>query len=156
MQEIERKWLVKLEFIPRPLASYSHKELVAGYFKDKDGEDVRIRKEGNKNFKVKKTGHGLVKDIGPGDIEISKKEFDSLWSKTEKRRISKRRHYIKYGKFTIELDVYHDFKDFYTVEVEFKSVTGANRFTPPKWFGREVTDHIGYSSNSLATKGIPR
>ena len=70
MQEIERKWLV--EFLPKDLESYPHKELVAGYFRDEDWKDMRIRQEGNKHFKVKKSGRGTTRDIGPGDIEISK------------------------------------------------------------------------------------
>lgn len=154
MQEIERKWLV--ESLPKDLGSYPSKELVAGYFTDKKGENVRIRKEGKKYFKVKKSGRGLVRDIGSGDIEIAKKEFNSLWTKTKGRRLRKRRYYIPHYKLVIELDIYHDFDDFYTAEVEYLTVGNAKKFTPPKWFGREVTDDSRYSSNNLATHGLDR
>ena len=154
MKEIERKFLV--ETLPKDLRSYHFKELVAGYFKDKDEEDIRIRKEGGRYFKVKKSGRGLVRDIGSGDMAITKKDFDSLWPKTKGRRLWKRRYYIQYGELVMELDVYHDFKDFYTIEVEFKTVRSANKFIPLKWFGVEVTNDSRYSSNSLATDGLPK
>ncbi len=153
MQEIERKWEVKL--IPKNLDSYPHKELVAGYFKDKDGLDTRIRREGDKYFKVKKSGHGVVRDIGPdGDMEITKEEFYSLWPKTIGRRLWKTRFYIPYNGFIIELDIYRDFDDLYTAEVEFKTENNAKSFIPPEWFGRDVTDDKKYSSNNLATHGF--
>lgn len=156
VQEIERKWLVDERSLPKNLASYPFKELVAGYFKDNDGKDMRIRKEGDRYFSVKKRGRGLVKEIGIGDIEITKKEFASLWTKTERRRLWKKRYFIPLDKLTIELDVYHDFNNLYTAEVEFKMVEDARKFTPPSWFGLEVTDDSRYSSNSLATHGLDR
>lgn len=156
VKEIERKWLVKPELLPKNLNVYPYKGLFAGYFEGEDGKDVRIRNEGGKYFKVIKVGRGLVKDIGQGDIRINKKEFDALWPKTKGRRIFKKRYYIPHGKLTIELDKYRGFKDFYTVEVEFKTAKRANKFNPPKWFGRELTEDVRYSSNSLATKGMPK
>ena len=155
MKEIERKWKVKPSSLPKDIRHFSYKELVAGYFKDTDGKDVRIRKEGNKYFRVKKSGRSLVRDVGAGDIKITKKEFDSLWSKTKGRRLWKRRYYIPFGGLVIELDMYHDLKGLYTVEIEFNSVKSAKKLKPLKWFGREVTNDNRYSSNSLATHGLP-
>lgn len=154
VQEIERKFLVGI--LPKNLRSYPSKKLVAGYFKNKKGQNVRIRKEGKRYFKVKKIGNGLVRDIGSGDKEITKKDFKTLWPKTKGQRLSKVRYYIRHRKFIIELDKYDDFKNFYTVEVEFKTVTEARKFVPPRWFGQEVTEDRRYANRSLAVNGIPK
>lgn len=158
--EIERKWLVNFSKLPENLDSFPNKKLVAGYYRGENNEKIRVRQEGDKYFKVikgQRMNEGMVRDIGPGDIEITKEEFEKLWSKTEGKRLSKIRYYIPIQGFIIELDVYDDFKNegFYTVEVEFASIDEGKKFIPPVWFGREVTNKKGYSSRSLASKGIP-
>ncbi len=155
VKEIERKWLVELHSLPPKSGAYPYKEFMAGWFEGKKGS-IRIRKEGRQYFKVKKFGSGLVRDLGPGDIKITKTKFDKLWPKTKGRRLWKRRYFIPYRNLVLELDVYHDFKNLYTVEVEFKTVAEAKKFKPLKWFGREVTDDGAYTSNSLATNGLPK
>lgn len=153
MQEIERKWLVKI--LPDNFDLWPSTELIAGYFEDENGNNTRIRQEGNRYFKVSKSGNGLVRDIGPGDTEITKEEFDNLWPKTKGRRLRKRRYFIIFGKFTIELDVYHDFPGFYTAEVEFNTTDEANAFVIPDWFGCEMTGEKKFSSNNIASHGLP-
>ena len=158
--EIERKWLIDISKLPMNLDSYPNKRLIAGYFEGENHEKTRIRQEGDKYFKVIKgprTNEGMVRDIGVGDIEITKEEFDGLWSKTEGERLSKTRYFVPIDDLVIELDAYDDFKNigFYTVEVEFTSLEDAKKFVPPAWFGREVTNERGYSSRSLASRGLP-
>jgi adenylate cyclase len=158
--EIETRWLVDISKLPQSLDSYPNKRLIAGYFRGAHDEKIRVRQEGNKYFKVIKgprTDEGMVRDIGPGDIEITKEEFDTVWSRTEGKRLAKTRYYIPIDNLVIELDVYDDFKDagFYTVEVEFANSEDGKKFIPPVWFGREVTNEKGYSSRILASKGIP-
>lgn len=154
MHEIERKWLV--EKLPEDLKSYPSKELIAGYFSIPGGVDVRIRQEGDKYFRVSKSGHGLVRDIGAGDAEITEEQFENLWPQTKGRRIIKKRHYIPCRGGLIEFDIYHEFPGFYTAEVEFKTAEDALEFVPPDWFGKEVTDDKRYSNNNLAVYGPPK
>lgn len=159
--EIERKWLVDFEKLPKNLESYPNKKLVAGYFIDEQNNKVRIRQEGDKYFKVikgEREDAGMVRDIGLGDIEITKEEFEILWPKTEGKRLSKTRYYIPIGVLMAELDIYDDFKNdgFYTIEVEFSNLDDCKKFNPPDWFGREVTDDDGYSSGDLASEGLPK
>lgn len=159
--EIERKWLIDVSKLPKSLDSYPNKRLVAGYYKEEAGGKVRIRQEGDKYFKVMKgprTNEGMVRDIGLGDIEITKEEFERLWSLTEGKRLSKTRYYIPVDGLMAELDVYDDFKNagFYTIEVEFPTTEDGKKFIPPEWFGREVTSKEEYSSRNLASKGIPK
>src|SRR3989344_296383 len=105
--EIERKWLVNFSKLPQNLDSYPNKRLMAGYYRGENDEKIRIRQEGDKYFTVTKgerTNEGMVKDIGLGDIEITKEEFDKLWPMTEGKRLSKTRYFIPVGDFTAELD----------------------------------------------------
>jgi CYTH domain-containing protein len=158
--EIEKKWLIDISKLPMSLDSYPNKRLVAGYFEGENHEKIRIRQEGDKYFKVIKgprTNEGMVRDIGLGDIEIIKEEFEGLWPRTEGKRLSKTRYFIPVNGFTAELDVYDDFKNtgFYTIEVEFTSIDDGKKFVPPDWFGREVTNESGYSSRELASHGLP-
>lgn len=151
--EIERKW--RIENLPSDIESYPSKPLTVGYLKDEHGKTVRVRQEGDKYFRVQKSGQGVAKDIGPGDAEITKREFDELWPRTAGWRIWKTRYYIPYGKYTIELDVYRDFPRFYTVEVEFETVDKARQFVPPDWFGKELTNDTRYANSNLALNGLP-
>lgn len=159
--EIERKWLVDVSKLPQNLDSYPNMRLVAGYYLGDSSEKIRLRQEGDKYFRVIKgprTNEGMVRDIGLGDIEITREEFEALWPKTEGRRLSKTRYFIMVNGFKAELDVYDDFKNagFYTIEVEFKTTEDGKKFVPPDWFGREVTSQEEYSNRNLASKGVPK
>lgn len=160
--EIERKWLIDISKLLKSLEDYPNKRLVAGYFRGENNEKIRIRQEGDKYFKVikgERIDGGMVRDIGLGDIEITKEEFERLWPLTEGKRLSKTRYYIPMGdNLVAELDVYDDFKNagFYTIEVEFQTTEDGKKFIPPEWFGREVTSQEEYSSRNLSSKGIPK
>lgn len=55
-----------------------------------------------------------------------------------------------------ELDIYGaNLSNFANVEVEFNSTKDAILFTPPDWFGQEVTQNNRYSNASLAKYGLP-
>ena len=43
----------------------------------------------------------------------------------------------------------------WTVEVEFDSEQAADAFTPPAWFGTELTGTPGWSNGDLARHGRP-
>ena len=54
------------------------------------------------------------------------------------------------------MDVYLERLDgLLTVEVEFDSEVRERRFSPPAWFGREVTGDVAYSNQQMALKGVP-
>ena len=41
------------------------------------------------------------------------------------------------------------------VEVEFESLEEAESFTPPEWFGKDVSEDNRYKNSSLYIKGLP-
>ena len=75
------------------------------------------------------------------ELPLKKEQFKRLAAKSEGRSIAKDRYCIPYGNYTIELDIFAPpFDPLILAEVEFPSVEEANAFTPPEWFGVEVTE----------------
>ena len=68
--------------------------------------------------------------------------------------ISKKRYLIPLPDgLTIELDVFAaPFEGLWIAEVEFSSEEQANAFTPPEWFGEEVTWSSEYHNSTLSRK----
>jgi adenylate cyclase len=151
--EIERKFLV--EQLPDGLDGHRSREIEQGYLAITDEIEVRLRRYGNQSFlTVKSSGNeSRIEE----EIEIGEDRFAALWPLTDDRRIQKRRYAIPIdGGLTIELDVYHGrLAGLLTAEVEFASPADAERFPPPPWLGREVTDDPRYKNKRLATEGLP-
>ena len=155
-QEIERKFLVTGE-LPDDLDQYPSEEVRQGYVAvADDGTEVRVRARGGQYTLTVKSGPARVRV--EEEIEIDKRRFESLWALTAGRRIEKRRYLIPAGdQLSIELDVYAGELDgLVTAEIEFDSADQAEAFEPPPWIGSDVTEHGGYSNQSLAAHGRPR
>ena len=90
-------------------------------------------------------------------MEISEKEFNNLVKLTDKSPISKTRYFIPLeNSLTAELDIYNGpLSGLFTVEVEFESLDQAESFTPPEWFGKDVSEDNRYKNSSLYIKGLP-
>lgn len=132
-EEIERKFLVKS--LPLNLNDFPLEHIIQGY--DNDGK--RLRKKGDEHSETIKIGGGRVRL--ESSVEITENQFNSLWPKTEGRRIEKTRYKISHGADTIELDVYRgDLEGLYLVEIEFDTFESSEKFSPPEWFGREITE----------------
>lgn len=154
-QEIERKFIIAT--VPDDLQTYPHQSIRQGYlFIGEDGAETRVRQRGDLCYKTEKAGTG--RERAEKEVEISQELFDELWEQTGDRRIFKERYEIPRGdNTTIECDVYGgELRGLVVAEVEFPSVAASNTFTPPPWFGLEVTDNNAYKNQSLATEGLPR
>jgi len=153
-EEIERKFLIDSlpEEIKEELKKSSPEEIRQGYIAlEEDGVEVRIRQKGDNFYQTIKSGEkGQRKEI---EIEITQDQFEKLWETTQGKRIEKTRYYLPYGNHTIELDFYKgDNEGLILAEVEFSSQEARESFTPPGWFGREVTEDENYYSRNLAIK----
>lgn len=85
------------------------------------------------------------------EIEIDEDQFNALWNATEGKRIEKTRYEIPHEDGVIELDVYHGGLDgLVTAEMEFDSEEKSDKFSPPEWFGEEVTGDKKYKNQQLA------
>jgi CYTH domain-containing protein/CHAD domain-containing protein len=149
--EIERKFLVT----EMPRAESGSTAIEQGYLAlDRDTE-VRLRRAGDELFLTAKGGHGEVRE--EVEVSIDPKSFEALWPLTAGRRVRKVRHYVPLAHdLRAEVDVYEDALDgLRTVEVEFDSPEASRAFSPPPWFGRELTGDHGYANQTLATEGLP-
>jgi CYTH domain-containing protein len=145
--EIERQFLVdKLPQLPT-----DYECLRQGYVALLP--EIRIRQIGDSYFQLTvKRGAGLVRE--EWETEISRQEFDSLAKRLcpGTCMIEKRRYKIPLADGLVaELHVHAGhLTGFNYVEVEFSDVEGAQKFVPPTWFGREVTDDVRFSYGTLA------
>jgi adenylate cyclase len=150
--ETERKFLVLADRVP-PLSAGALIE--QGYLVVQNPPVVRVevrlrRIDETECFLTIKSGNA------PTRVEVetalTPDQFSQLWPLTEGRRVVKRRHRIPIGgRHIAELDVYQGARSgLQTVEVEFSSGPEANAFSPPPWFGREVTGDERYTNAELA------
>ena len=154
--EIERKFMVR-ETGDVPRAEGPGIELLQGYLAE-DGEvQVRIRDAGGTTTMTAKVGRGVARQ--EVEVPIGRADFDALWTATAGRRVRKTRHRIPLGggtRLVAELDEYGDaLAGLRLVEVEFPTLAAAEAFTPPAWFGPEVTGDSAWSNSALARHGRP-
>lgn len=165
-QEIERKFLIDLDDLPKNLRQAGGKKIVQGYValeeaavEDASGRratstEVRLRRKGERTFLTVKSGDGLVRK--EGEIEIDEEEFAALWPFTAGRRVEKVRYALPLGDRLIELDVYEGaLQGLATAEIEFPSRAASQDFEPPPWFGEEKTTDPRFKNKYLATHGSP-
>ena len=87
------------------------------------------------------------------EIEITQDKYDSLMIYKIDNAIKKTRYYIPlgYDNLIAELDIYHGkLKTLKTVEVEFRENYNLSSFSPPLWFGKDVTLDEKYKNANLA------
>ncbi|HET6568691.1 MAG TPA: CYTH domain-containing protein [Rhodothermales bacterium] len=147
--EIERKFLVREA--PTDLTEWLPTAIMQGYlFGTDEGVHVRLRAAGGRRWLTIKHGSGPVRT--EVEVELTPEQFDALWPLTGSTRLEK----VRYARLhddglVYELDVYGGpLAGLRICEVEFASVEAAGAFTPPDWFGAEVTSDLRYSNYSLA------
>lgn len=144
--EIERKYLVKQ--VPENLASYPFHEIEQGYLCTEPV--VRIRRQDEEYYLTYKSKGLMIRE--EYNLPLTKDAYFHLREKIDGRLISKRRYLISLDPYTIELDVFQSPKDdLILAEVEFPSEEEALSFTPPEWFGEDVTNSSLYHNSHLST-----
>ncbi|MSO87484.1 MAG: CYTH domain-containing protein [Acidimicrobiia bacterium] len=151
--EIERKFLVPET--PEPGVLGSGTVIRQGYLAVDRGVEVRLRlTEGAATLTVK-AGTGLRRC----EVEVSLAAADAreLWPHTDGRRVEKTRHPVALGGERVaEVDLYDgSLVGLCTVEVEFPTESAAVAFSPPGWFGQELTGDPGWSNAALSLNGRP-
>ena len=146
--EIERKYLIEKEQLPADLASYPFRKIEQGYLCT--SPVVRIRRQDDDYFLTYKSKGLMARE--EYNLPLTQEAYEHLKSKADGLVISKTRYLIpeKNG-LTIELDVFHeDYEGLLLAEVEFPSEKAANSYTPPAWFGRDVTFSSDYHNSTLS------
>jgi len=153
--EIERKFLIPTP--PPHLDHFPCSRIEQAYVAiDPAGSEVRIRRRAGETSLTVKGGRGRSR--AEEELEIDARRFAALWELAGGRCLEKLRYELPMAKggLTIELDVYAGrLEGLVTAEVEFASAQDAERFVPPPWFGREVTDDDAYKNGRLAVDGRP-
>lgn len=146
--EIERKFLVReLPLLDR----YRYHEIEQAYLCTEPV--VRIRKEDDTYYMTYKSKGFLERE--EYNLPLTRESYLHLLSKADGNVISKRRYLIEYSPHTIELDIFSGvFEGLMIAEVEFNSTSSAEAFTPPEWFGEDVTYKAEYHNSYLSSKKI--
>ena len=145
-QEIERKFLVKGNFMP--FVSKSTR-IVQGYLSSVPERTVRVRIKGDKGFLTIK---GIGNNSGASRFEFEKEitvdEATDLLKICEAGVIDKVRHLVKVEPYTFEVDEFHGENEGLTVaEIELPDENAA--FDRPEWLGEEVTGDKRYYNSML-------
>ena len=145
-QEIERKFLVKGDFMPFVVKST---RIVQGYLSSVPERTVRVRIKGEKGFiTIKGIGSNSGASRYEWEKEIPVEEIQELLKICEPGVIDKIRHLVKADPYTYEVDEFHGENEGLTVaEIELPSEDAA--FSKPDWLGEEVTGDVRYYNSML-------
>ncbi|MCR5747663.1 MAG: CYTH domain-containing protein [Lachnospiraceae bacterium] len=151
--EIEKKWRVAR--IPGDLEQYKSIKMEQAYLNEHP--TVRIRRENDRYFLT-------YKGISDNDVShteynlpLTAEAFEHMLPKHDGRVIRKTRYVIPLNTSTegmslkAELDIFDEpFRPLMIVEVEFPSIEASETFTPPDWFGEEVTHDKRFKNAVIA------
>lgn len=143
--EIEKKFLLKEMPAEREFLDCS--ELVQVYIST--DPVIRIRKKNDSHVLTVK-GEGLMARE-EFELPLSSIQYEKLLEKASFHPIRKVRCRIPLdGELIAELDLFKDrLEGLAMVEVEFPTLEAAAAFSPPSWFGREVTEDPRYHNSRL-------
>lgn len=147
--EIERKFLI--DTLPGQLSSYPCRHMEQGYLCT--SPVVRVRKSDDTYYLTYKGGGMLIRE--EYNLPLTAESYAHLIKKADGNIITKSRYLIPIGGgLTAELDIFSGkFEGLKLVEVEFASKEAAECFTPPDWFGKDVT-YDGHYHNSYLSSVI--
>lgn len=147
-QKFERKFLVGQ--IPAVLGLANGMRISQGYLAvETGGTEVRIRRTPTEAKLLLKTMAGQIPI--ETEVALTKEQVATLWPLTEGRRMSKVTHHLDVADFPVTLDMFEGQLNWLRIaEIEFPNRSTCEEFTPPPWFGREVTDIAAYRQSNLA------
>lgn len=145
--EIERKYLIHTP--PADYQSYPFHQIEQGYLCTEPV--VRIRREDDTYYMTYKSKGLLSRE--EYNLPLTKEAYTHLLPKIDGNLLVKKRYLIPLfqgTKLTIELDVFEgSFQGLMLAEVEFETEAAALAFTPPAWFGEDVTFSGRYQNSRL-------
>ncbi len=146
--EIERKFLLKN--LPDNLDSYPFHQIEQGYLCT--DPVVRIRRQNEEYYLTYKSKGLMVRE--EYNLPLTREAYEHLLPKIDSILISKKRYLIPTdSNLTIELDIFEGaLAPLILAEVEFPTEEKALAFTPPEWFGEDVTYSPYYHNSVLSRK----
>ena len=146
--EIERKFLITK--LPDNLDNYKCRTIEQGYLST--NPVVRVRKDNDDYYLTYKGSGMMVRE--EYNLPLTKESYHHLIQKADGNVITKKRYEIPtYDDLIIELDLFEGlFSGITLAEVEFESEEQANAYTPPEWFGQDVTRSSEYHNSNMSKK----
>ncbi|MDO4328894.1 MAG: CYTH domain-containing protein [Lachnospiraceae bacterium] len=147
--EIERKYLIdRPECLPENYKAFPSHHIEQGYLCT--SPVVRVRKSDDEYYLTYK-GKGLLARE-EYNLPLTKEAYEHLIQKADGIVLTKRRYLIPLeGGLIIELDIFEGvYAGLILAEVEFSSLEEAQQFTPPAWFGQDVTFSGEYQNSKLS------
>jgi CYTH domain-containing protein len=147
--EIERKF--KVEALPEHLLAPGS-AIRQGYLSVAPVE-IRLRaQDAGRELTVKSLGGLRRVEV---TLALSPGQFDELWPLAT-AFVEKIRHGVELDDAVADLDIYGGkLEGLLVVEVEFDSEEQAGSFTPPDWFGDEITEDSRFRNAALAKAEKP-
>lgn len=144
--EIERKFLIKQ--LPPQLSEYEHSKIEQGYLCT--DPVVRIRRRDDRYTLTYKSSGMLARE--EYNLPLTAEAYAHLKPKADGIIIEKTRYLIPLDeRLVIELDLFEgEHTGLILAEVEFDSIEEAKAFTPPDWFGEDVTYDSRYHNSTMS------
>ncbi|MCD8348715.1 MAG: CYTH domain-containing protein [Lachnospiraceae bacterium] len=144
--EIERKFLI--DELPSDLSNYPFHRIEQAYLCT--SPVIRIRRQDDDYILTYKGKGMMVRE--EYNLPLTAEAYAHLLPKTDGNLLTKKRYVIPLtDALTIELDLFEGkFSGLWMAEVEFPDEAAANAFTPPDWFGREVTYDPAYHNSNMS------
>lgn len=149
--EIERKYLIPA--LPDGYQSCPFHQIEQGYLST--SPVVRVRREDDQYYLTYK-GKGLM-CREEYNLPLDEASYRHLLEKADGLVLTKTRYLLPLTgapDLTIEMDIFSGhYEGLVMAEVEFPSEAAAETFTPPSWFGEEVTFSGRYHNSYLSQPG---
>ncbi len=144
--EIERKFLIPV--LPEDLETYPSHKIQQAYLCTEPV--VRIRRQDDQYILTYKSAGMMARE--EYNLPLTAQAYAHLQEKADGIVLSKTRYKIPLPQgLTIELDIFDaPYEGLWLAEVEFPSVEAAEAFTPPAWFGEDVTYSGKYHNSYLS------
>lgn len=144
--EIERKFLIPE--LPENLDQYDFHKIEQGYLSTHPV--VRIRKQDDEYYLTYKSKGLMMRE--EYNLPLTQESYEHLRPKADGILISKTRYKLPIeDDLMIELDIFDaPYEGLWLAEVEFPDEETANSFTPPAWFGEDVTNSSKYHNSTLS------
>lgn len=148
--EIERKFLIDKIPDSIDLSSLKCRRIEQGYLCTEPV--VRVRRD-NEDYYLTYKSKGLMARE-EYNLPLNEAAYNTLIKKADGNIITKTRYEIpEKNNLTIELDIFEGkFSGLLLAEVEFSSEAEALAYTPPAWFGKDVTNDASYHNSNMAMK----
>lgn len=148
--EIERKFLIDKIPDSIDLSSLKCRRIEQGYLCTEPV--VRVRRDNDDYYLTYKSKGLMARE--EYNLPLNEAAYNTLIKKADGNIITKTRYEIpEKNNLTIELDIFEGkFSGLLLAEVEFSSEAEALAYTPPAWFGKDVTNDTAYHNSNMAKK----